>query len=252
MPNEQLEKLIEYLSGKKKVLFLTTSNRWDGSKEIPKSTLLAIDIQKKLEATTEVTLLEIPKLKIFPCEGNVSGVEGNNCGVEGAQLKDEEKDPSGNHRCWASINNKEDELWKVTKELFESDAVVFFISVRWGQANAFYQKLIERLNWIENRKTTLEDINIVEGIDAGCVIIGQNWNGEEVLETQKKVYEFYGFNVPEEISFNWQFTDDSNDESQESYKEAPKVFGREFEISITRLKESLSNRFKGIKRLFEF
>jgi len=40
MPNEQLEKLIEYLSVKKKVLFLTTSNRWDGSKEIPKSTLL--------------------------------------------------------------------------------------------------------------------------------------------------------------------------------------------------------------------
>ena len=118
--------------------------------------------------------------------------------------------------------------------------------MRWGQANAFYQKLIERLNWIENRKTTLE------GIDAGCVIIGQNWNGEEVLETQKKVYEFYGFNVPEEISFNWQFTDDSNDESQESYKEAPAAFGKEFEISITRLKESLSNRFKGIKRLFEF
>ena len=127
MPNEQLEKLMEYLSGKKKVLFLTTSNRWEGSKEIPKSTLLAMDIQKKLAESTEVVLLEIPKLKIFPCEGNVSGVEGNNCGVEGAQLKDEEKDPSGNHRCWASLNNKEDELWKVTKELFESDAVVFFI-----------------------------------------------------------------------------------------------------------------------------
>lgn len=252
MPNEQLEKLIEYLSGKKKVLFLTTSNRWEGSKEIPKSTLLAVDIKKKLERTTEVTLLEIPKLKIFPCEGNVSGVEGNNCGVKDAQLKDEEKDPSGNHRCWASINNKEDELWKVSKELFESEAVIFFISVRWGQANAFYQKLIERLNWIENRKTTLEDINVVEGIDAGCVIIGQNWNGDQVLETQKQVYEFYGFNVPEEISFSWQFTNDAEDESQESYKEAPASFGKEFEISITRLKESLSNHFRGIKRLFEF
>ena len=252
MPNEQLEKLIEYLSGKKKVLFLTTSNRWEGSKEIPKSTLLAMDIQKKLEETTEVTLLEIPKLKIFPCEGNVSGVDGNNCGVKDAQLKDNEKDPSGNHRCWTSINNKEDELWKVSKELFESEAVIFFISVRWGQANAFYQKLIERLNWIENRKTTLEDINVVEGIDAGCVIIGQNWNEAQVLETQKQVYEFYGFNVPDEISFGWQFTSDSNDERQKSYKEAPGAFGKEFEISITRLKESLSNRYRGIKRLFEF
>ena len=73
-----------------------------------------------------------------------------------------------------------------------------------------------------------------------------------LLETQKQVYEFYGFNVPEEISFSWQFTDDAEDESQESYKEAPASFGKEFEISITRLKESLSNRFRGIKRLFEF
>ncbi len=252
MSEYQTDKIISYLSNKKKVLFLTTSNRWEGSKEIPKSTLLAMDMQKKLSDITEVTLLEIPKLKIFPCEGNVSGVEGNNCGVKDAQLKDKDKDPSGNHRCWASINNKEDELWKVTKELFESDAVVFFISVRWGQANAFYQKLIERLNWIENRKTTLEDINVVEGIDAGCVVIGQNWNGEQVLDTQKQVYEFYGFNVPEEMSFYWQFTQDQNDETQESYKDAPKEFASEFEISITRLKESLSNKFIGIKKLFEF
>lgn len=252
MVSDQIQGLVEYLSNKNKVLFLTTSNRWEGSKEIPKSTLLAMDIKSRLEETTEVNLLEIPKLKIYPCEGNVSGVEGNNCGIKDSLLKDTEKDPSGNHRCWASLNNEDDELWKVTKELFESDAVVFFISVRWGQANAFYQKLIERLNWIENRHTTLQEDNIVSGIDAGCVIIGQNWNGEQVLETQKQVYEFYGFNVPDEMSLYWQFTQDSNDETQESYKEAPKVFGREFEISITKLKESLNRRFKNLKRLMDF
>jgi multimeric flavodoxin WrbA len=250
MVADQIQGLIEYLSGKKKVLFLTTSNRWEGSKEIPKSTLLAMDIKSKLEKNTEVTLLEIPKLKIYPCEGNVSGVDGNNCGIKDALLKDDEKDPSGNHRCWASVNNKDDELWKVSKELFESEAVIFFISVRWGQANAFYQKLIERLNWIENRHTTLGEDNIVANIDAGCVIIGQNWNGEQVLETQKQVYEFYGFNVPDEICFYWQYTQDSNDETQESYKDAPKTFGKEFEISITKLKESLV--FRGLKRLFDF
>jgi len=250
MVEDQIEGLIEYLSKKNKVLFLTTSNRWEGSKEIPKSTILAMDIKEKLKETTDVTLLEIPKLKIYPCEGNVSGVDGNNCGIKDSLLKDEEKDPSGNHRCWASVNNEDDELWKVSKELFECDAVIFFISVRWGQANAFYQKLIERLNWIENRHTTLGEDNIVANIDAGCVIIGQNWNGEQVLETQKQVYEFYGFNVPEETSFYWQYTQDSNDETQESYKNAPKTFGREFGISITRLKESLV--FRGLKRLFDF
>jgi multimeric flavodoxin WrbA len=252
MVADQIQELVEYLSGKKKVLFLTTSNRWEGSKEIPKSTLLAMDIKVKLEESTEVSLLEIPKLKIYPCEGNVSGAEGNNCGIKDSLLKDDEKDPSGNHRCWASLNNKDDELWKVSKELFESDAVIFFISVRWGQANAFYQKLIERLNWIENRHTTLGEDNIVSNIDAGCIILGQNWNGEQVLETQKQVYEFYGFNVPDELSLYWQYTQDSNDETQESYKDAPKVFGREFEISITRLKESLSRGLKTLKRLTDF
>ena len=252
MVADQIQELVEYLSGKKKVLFLTTSNRWEGSKEIPKSTLLAMDIKAKLEESTEVSLLEIPKLKIYPCEGNVSGAEGNNCGIKDSLLKDDEKDPSGNHRCWASLNNEDDELWKVSKEMFESDAVIFFISVRWGQANAFYQKLIERLNWIENRHTTLGEDNIVSNIDAGCIILGQNWNGEQVLETQKQVYEFYGFNVPEELSLYWQYTQDSNDETQESYKDAPKAFGKEFEISITKLKESLSRGFKSLKRLTDF
>ena len=247
-----IQALLDRLSNKKKVLFLTTSNRWEGSKEIPKSTILAMDLKDKLTDRTEVSLLEIPKLKIFPCEGNVSGVDGNNCGIKDSKLKDEEKNPSGNHRCWASINNSDDELWKVSKEIYESDAVIFFISVRWGQANAFYQKLIERLNWIENIHTTLGEENTVESIEAGCVIIGQNWNGEQVMETQKQVYEFYGFKVPSELSFYWQYTQDMNDETQESYKDAPKNFGKEFEISINRLKESLNNQFRGLKRLFDF
>jgi multimeric flavodoxin WrbA len=248
----QLENFIQNISSKKKVLFLTTSNRWEGSKEIAKSTLLARDIKEKVSSTTDITILDIPSLKIFPCEGNVSGVDGNNCGVKDSILKDEEKNPSGYHRCWASLNHSDDELWKVSKELFESEVVIFFISVRWGQANAFYQKLIERLNWIENRHTTLGEDNIVSNIDAGCVIIGQNWNGEQVLETQKQVYEFYGFNVPEETSFYWQYTQDILDETQESYKEAPKASAKEFGISISLLKESLTKVFKGLKRLFDF
>ncbi len=239
--------LVKKLEGKKKILFLTTSNRWEKSKEIPKSTALAIDIKSKLKGS-DVTILDIPALKIFPCEGNISGVEGNNCGVKDSELKDKNKNPSGNHRCWASINNKEDELWKVSKELFESDAVIFFISVRWGQANAFYQKLIERLSWIENRYTSLGDDNIVEGIEAGCIVIGQNWKGEEVLNTQKEIYQFFGFNTPNELSFSWQYTPDYNDESQESYKDAPKDFSTNFEISLNKFKASKNM----IKRISEF
>lgn len=228
-PEVLLEKTVCYLSGKNRILFLTTSNRWKGDKSgnIPKSTLLAEHIAHMV-GDEKVTILDIPSLKIYPCEGNVSSALGNTCGVAKALLKDGEKNPSGFHRCWASINNTDDELWKVSRELFQSDCVVFFVSVRWGQTNAFYQKLIERLTWIENRHSTLGEENIAKGIDAGIIVVGQNWNGKNVLETQKQVLDFYGFNVVRELCWNWQYTNDSEDEDPEEYKEAIKNFNKAF------------------------
>ena len=228
---KKLDDAITYLKDKKNVLLLTTSNRWEGDKEQPKSTQMAEFIKKEL-GDTKAELIDVSKLTLYCCEGNVSRSDGNNCGVKDAVLKDKEKNPSGNHRCWASINNKDDELWKITKALFEADAVVFFVSVRWGQTNSIYQKLIERLDWIENRHTTLKEDNIIEGKDAGVIAIGQNWNGETVIQTQKKVLDFYGFNVPDQLFFNWQYTDDTLDESAESYKKAPKAFEQAFDIKL--------------------
>lgn len=227
----RVEAMVDYLKDKEKILFITTSNRWEGDKELPKSSQLAWHIESFL-VDKNITIIDASKLKIHFCEGNVSRMEGNNCGVKESALKDKEKNPTGNHRCWASINNKDDELWKITKPLFEADAIVFFVSVRWGQANAVYQTLIERLNWIENRFTTLQEDNIVKGKDAGIIVVGQNWNGIEVLKTQKEVLEFYGFNTPEELCFNWQYTDDELDETQKSYKAAPKAFERAFDMKL--------------------
>jgi multimeric flavodoxin WrbA len=183
---DKLKRLYNYLkkNNKKKILFLTTSNRWEGDKELPKSSIIADELIKKL-GSDNINLINVSKLKIFPCEGNVSRKDGNSCGIKKALLKDDKKNPSGHHRCWASLNNKSDELWKVSKELFESDAVIFFSSVRWGQANMYYQNLIERLTWIENRHATLGEKNIVEDIESGFICVGQNWNGENVTEVQK-------------------------------------------------------------------
>jgi len=219
----QLQKAIKHLSTKKKVLLLTTSNRGDLSskdgQDVPKSTRIARVMQRSI-GEHKCTLIDVSKLKIYSCEGNVSSKDGNNCGVRAAKLNDTEKNPSGNLRCWASFNNADDELWKIATPLFESEAIVFLGSIRWGQANAIYQKLIERLDWIENRHTTLGEKNIVEGIESGFIFIGQNWNGSEVVKIQKQVHEFYGFKPVNELYFNWQFTQDANDESKKSYKEA--------------------------------
>jgi multimeric flavodoxin WrbA len=163
--------------------------------------------------------------------GNVSTADGNHCGVKEALLKNKEKNPSGYHRCWVSYSHKDDELWKITKPLFESTAVIFFMSIRWGQANAFYQKLIERLDWIENRHTTLKESNIVKNIKAGTIAVGQQWNGKEVVDTQKKVLEFYGFKVPKELSWNWQYSDNPYLETKESYINAINVFDRVFKLN---------------------
>jgi multimeric flavodoxin WrbA len=215
-----IDKTVIFLEKKNKVLFLTTSNRYEKNvDDVPKSTQLAYHIQELL-GMKKVEIIEVPKLNIYNCEGNVSSANGNGCGKKEAVLKDDNKNPSGYHRCWCSLNHKDDELWKVSKPLFESDCVVFFGSVRWGQTNAIYQKLIERLCWIENRHTTLKESNIVKDISSGIVLIGQNWNGANVIETQKKVLNFYGFKVEDEICWNWQYTNNANDESKESYKKA--------------------------------
>ena len=65
-------------------------------------------------------------------------------------------------------------------------------------------------------------------MDAGIIIVGQNWNGKNVLKTEKKVLYWYGFKTPKELSWNWQFTKDYNDESEETYKLGVKTFKETF------------------------
>lgn len=230
---KNLVKSVKFLESKKKVLFLTTSNRggWAVKElnEVPKSTKLAKAIQSYL-GNSKCKLIEVPELKIYACEGNVSHMKGNDCGSMKAKLKDKDKNPTGNHRCWRNINNPDDELWKISKELFESDCVVFFGSIRWGQMNAQYQNLIERLTWLENRHSTLNESNIIKNLSCGLIVIGQNWRGKEVLEVQKQVLTFFGFDVKDEICWNWQYTMNSKDETKESYKKSGKDFMDTFEL----------------------
>ena len=235
----KVDRIISHCKGKK-VLIITTSTRWEGDKEMPKSSILANEIASKL---SNVTVVDASKLHIYQCEGNVSTSKGNSCGLKDAVLKDSEKNPSGQHRCWASINHSDDELWKISRPLLEADVILFFVSVRWGAANAIYQKVIERLNWLENRHTTLGEENIIGNKEAGIIAIGHNWNGGNVVELQKQVLNFYGFRVPEELSFNWQWTSDATDESQSGYKAERGSFERFFGL-LNKINENFRNWLK--------
>ena len=227
-----LKNTIKELGKYKKVLLLTCSNRGEevSKTQLPKSSILARVIHNNLDNST---IIDVTKLKIYPCEGNVSRMEGNVCGIKEALLDDPEKNPSGYHRCWASVHNPDDELWKISKELFESDCVVFFASVRWGAANMFYQKLIERLNWINNRFIPYGEENIIKNISSGFIIIGQHKYGDDIAELQYNNHEYYGFDVNKELYWNWNAEDiEFDDETLQGYLDSYPEFFDEFKIKI--------------------
>jgi multimeric flavodoxin WrbA len=227
MSKDKLEKTYKYLESKKKILFLLTSNRWSGLKDdTPKSSKLAYLLQEKL-GPNKVQIIDVSKLIIYECEGNVSSKSGNHCGVKEALLKNS-KDKTGQHRCWASFNHKDDELYKVVNELLDSDAVIFFGSIRWGKMNAVYGKLIERLTWLENRHTTLNESNILKDIDCGVISVGHNWNGEEAVKHEKSVLQFFGFNTPKDLFWSYQWTDDVKNETKSGYLKDVKDFQKTF------------------------
>jgi hypothetical protein len=225
---QSIVRLFRYLEAKNDILLVTTSNRYEAHTwDAPKSSALARLVQEHLEESAKrVTSLDVTKLKIHTCEGNISGGHGNNCGVPAAKLEDAAQNPTGHHRCWASFNNPDDELYQVSRALFRSKVVIFFASVRWGQTNSVYQRLFERLSWIENRVSTLGESPIPElrELEAGMVLFGHNWNAERVLETQKQNFEWFGWTTPEALSFAWQHTDDAEQESPDSYLAAIEEF----------------------------
>lgn len=244
---KDLNKLYKYLNKnkKKKILFLTTSNRWSGDKELPKSSMIAEELVKKL-GTGEI--INVSKLKIFPCEGNVSTKRGNTCGLKDAMLDDKEKNPTGHIRCWASVNNKSDELYKVANAILDSDIIIFFGSIRWGKMNSIYAQLMERLTWLENRHSTLGESNLLKDKEAGIVATGHNWNGKETIKLETEVLSFFGFKTPEVLSFNWQWTDNKNDESKKGYLESFGDFLKEMDF-LESLKESIIKFKEWIKEI---
>lgn len=239
---DKLTRLYKYLKkSDKKILFLTTSNRWEGEKELPKSSIIAHELAKQLKS---VEIINVSKLKIFPCEGNVSNKEGNGCGVKAAMLKS--NNPEKFIRCWASINNPTDEMHKVANAIYDADIVIFFGSIRWGKMNAIYTQLVERLTWLENRHTTLGESNLLKDKETGVIAIGHNWNGKEAVKLEKEVLGFFGFKTPDVLSFNWQYIENKNDETQSGYKKTYATFMKDFNFV-----ESLKEGIKKFKEYFK-
>ena len=115
MHGSQSNKHWIFLRKRRKFLLLSCSNRYnfDDNIDIPKSKMIAMYLNEELGDKS--VLIDVPELKILPCEGNVSRKDGNSCGLLKAKLKDKKQNPSGHHRCWVNINEPSDELWKISK-----------------------------------------------------------------------------------------------------------------------------------------
>jgi len=80
---------------------------------------------------------------------------------------------------------------------------------------------------LENRYSTSED-NILKDIEAVIIVLGHNWNTENVLAIQKQTLNFFGFKVINDLSWGWQFSSDASEESNDSYKKDTEKFKEVF------------------------
>ena len=114
--------------------------------------------------------------------------------------------------------------------------------------NAIYTSLIERLTWLENRHTTLGESNLLKNKEAGIIAVGHNWNGEEAVKLEKEVLSFFGFKTPTQLSFNWQFLKNANDESKDGYVAEFGEFLKDFNFVET-LQESVIKFTEWIRKV---
>ena len=99
-----------------------------------------------------------------------------------------------------------------------ADVVLWGTSVRWGSHSALLQKIIERMNNLENRAVYKEK-NPLEGKRCGVVVTGQCYKAQSVAYHLSEVFNIMGFHMHPDNVFAWQRTldprleqeDDNND-----------------------------------------
>ena len=127
---------------------------------------------------------------------------------------------AGPYRCWAHWNSikdpekygGQDQMPTIYKAISWSDVVIFATSVRWGSHTALMQKIIERMNNLENRVTVYKEPSPLMGKRAGVIVTGQHWKAQSVGAHLLEVLGFMGFNVNLESQLIWQNTWDMNRE----------------------------------------
>lgn len=122
---------------------------------------------------------------------------------------------AGEYRCWATFLSHEnpieyggkDEMPVIYDGLDWCDIVIFSTSVRWMSHSALFQRIIERLNTLENRVSVYDEPNPLANKKAGFIVIGQHYQSQQVASHLVEVLNQIGF-ITDSASgvFTWQRT----------------------------------------------
>jgi NAD(P)H-dependent FMN reductase len=124
---------------------------------------------------------------------------------------------AGPYRCWAHVNSVQDpekyggvdEMPLIYDKLRWADVVIFCTSTRWGSHSALLQKIIERMNTLENQGATWGEPYPMAGKRCGVVVGGLHWKTQRVADQLQETFRWFRFDVPQEHgALVWQRTDD--------------------------------------------
>ena len=127
---------------------------------------------------------------------------------------------AGKYRCWAHFNSVEepekyggiDQMPIIYDAINSSDIVIFSTSNRWMSHSALLQKIIERMNNLENRASVYKEKNPLRNKKCGVVVTGQHYQAQEVAARLLETFSLLGFQTPLAAAFTWQKTMDMNKE----------------------------------------
>lgn len=188
-----------------KILVISTTTH----KENSTSKLVLEEVMSKLKKDHDIDYIDADQLHIVK---NLSCYSsgGDNCASKDA----------GKYRCWAHKLSQEspseyggkDEMGVIYDGLEWCDAVIFSTSVRWGSHSALMQKILERMNTLENRVSVFNEKNTLEGKKCGVVVTGHHHMAQSVADHLLTQLTFWGFEAESRLC--WQRTLDLSKEQE--------------------------------------
>jgi len=190
-----------------KVLIISTTTHRDKST----SKMVLSHLSDILNKDHDIDFVDANDLHIVP---NLSCYSsgGKNCASKDA----------GKYRCWAhklshenpDEYNGKDEMGILYDALSWCDLVIWGTSVRWGSHSALMQKIIERMNTLENQQTVYGEENPLKGKKCGVVVTGQHYKAQQVAEHLITQFGWFGFNVDPSYMLTWQKSQDIHQEQE--------------------------------------